>query len=142
MGRTRPVAACSPGAAAHLALVRSALGLTHAELCQRTGVSAEAIARLEDGRSDPDAAEKATIARALGIPLTVLWGPSTEVLAAWLERLGSTARGFYASVAPMPAASRESTADEGLRLEGGRPADAGAPSDPSSPDSTRGPPPA
>lgn len=160
MGRTRRVAAHSPGAGAHLALVRSALGLTGAELYRRTGVSAEAFARLEDGRTGPDEAEKATIARALGIPLTVLWGPSTEVLAAWLERPGATARGLYASVAPTgvpkaavaaltPASSCDPTADGGMPPEGepdvgtrgGRPAGAGASSDRTSHGSTRGPPP-
>ena len=75
----------------HLALVLRALGVSRMELSDRTGIPVQAIALFEDARVDLPDADKAAIARVLEVPKAVLWGPSTDVLLAWLERPSAAA---------------------------------------------------
>ena len=119
MRRTRAPVAHVPGDGANLRLARTALGLTRSDLGTRLGVPAAAIARLEDGSQGADERAKAAIARALQIPLAVLWGPSMPVLTAWLERPQATAGALgdpwsagdrEALLVPGPSASAEHAA--------------------------------
>lgn len=71
--------------------VRAIRGMSRAQLSERTGVCPASIARYEHGREPVLEIDKAVIAQALGIPFAILWGPSTDVLAAWLERPDATA---------------------------------------------------
>ncbi len=77
--------------AASLFLVRHALGVTRADLSGRTGIPATALSLFEEGWVDLWEDDKLDVARVLGVPATVLWGPSLGVLAAWLERPQATA---------------------------------------------------
>lgn len=84
----------------HLSVARRALGLSIAELSRRTGLTARAIAYFEARGTGLGPQARSLIARALNAPDAVLWGPSTEVLTAWLDRPDATAHGPVGPGAP------------------------------------------
>lgn len=77
--------------AASLVLVRHGLGVSRQELSRRTGVPVQALALFENGWVDLWDEDKVDIAKALDVPYSILWGPSTDVVVAWLERPEATA---------------------------------------------------
>ena len=75
-----------PSVPANLLLARRARAMSRTRLAERVGLAAQAIALFENGWADLWPEDKAEIARVLEVPGAVLWGPSTDVLLAWLER--------------------------------------------------------
>jgi hypothetical protein len=83
---TAPSAGRAPSAPANLLLARRARGMSRARLAERTDLPGQALALFENGWVDLWPEDKTEIARVLQVPGAVLWGPSTDVLLAWLER--------------------------------------------------------
>lgn len=90
-GRVVPQEDRPTNGAANLVLVRHSLGVSRQEVSRRTGIPVQALTLFENGWVDLWNEDKADIARVLGVPHSVLWGPSTDVVVAWLERPEATA---------------------------------------------------
>ena len=77
----------APSVPANLLLARRARAMSRTRLAERVGLAAQAIALFENGWVDLWPEDKAEIARVLEVPGAVLWGPSTDVLLAALDRI-------------------------------------------------------
>ena len=76
----------APSVPANLLLARRARAMSRSRLAERSALPVQAIRLFENGWVDLWPEDKAEIARVLQVPGAVLWGPSTDVLLAWLER--------------------------------------------------------
>jgi transcriptional regulator with XRE-family HTH domain len=65
---------------ARVRILRTARGLTQEELCERAGVSVDAVTRIESGRRTPNLATVERLAAGLGVPPSELLVPHAEPL--------------------------------------------------------------